>query len=260
MIEFDIDPKIERELLKLLKGRTKKFLKYLEDNKVDIEDHKEIEKAIKEFEEQENKKIFGINKVLLFYTLSSIFKKIDKKQQEQFKNIVDPKLFLKTILEADKKTKELYIRTSERTAYHLEKYIKNLRETKEKSSMAKFEEKIEKDIIKDKWEEAKQIVEEKMSYSDLMNSNNILGETQAEYIKIIMKELGIKSFVWITKNDNRVREKHSWRNGKMFDMNGKLIEGKGEDSTNILPKQEWGCRCKMGIDEKKIKEVLENVS
>ena len=38
MIEFDIDIKIEKMLLKILKGKTKKFLKYLEENNIDVED------------------------------------------------------------------------------------------------------------------------------------------------------------------------------------------------------------------------------
>ena len=99
-----------------------------------------------------------------------------------------------------------------------------------------------------------------MGYSDLLNSNNVLGEIQSEYVKVIMEELGIKGFIWITKHDERVREKHLWRHGKLFDTNGNLIKGTGKDSSRILPKQEWGCRCKMGIDEKVIEEALKDVS
>ena len=75
-----------------------------------------------------------------------------------------------------------------------------------------------------------------------------------------MEELGIKGFIWVTKHDDRVRAKHSWREGKLFDMNGNLLKGVGEDSAKILPKQEWGCRCRMAIDKKAIEEALNNVA
>ena len=46
MIEFDIDIKIEKMLLKILKGKTKKFLKYLEENNIDVEDEEEMKISI----------------------------------------------------------------------------------------------------------------------------------------------------------------------------------------------------------------------
>ena len=81
MIEFDIDIKIEKMLLKILKGKTKKFMKYLEENNINVDDEEEIEKALKNFKEKENRTIFGINKVLLAYTLALIIEGISKKNK-----------------------------------------------------------------------------------------------------------------------------------------------------------------------------------
>lgn len=248
MIEFDIDIKIEKMLLKILKGKTKKFLKYLEENNIDVEDEEEIDKSLKKFKEKENKTIFGINKVLLAYTLALIIERISKKNREKFKNRITSELFKKSVDIADKRIKELYLSSAKRTAYYVNEVIR-----KSKTGAEDF-------VLKDKWEEAKEKVEERMGYSDLLNSNNVLGETQAEYVKIILEELGIKGFIWVTKHDDRVRAKHSWREGKLFDMNGNLLKGVGEDSAKILPKQEWGCRCRMAIDEKAIEEALNNVA
>lgn len=260
MIEFDINVEIEKKLLKILKNRTKKFLKYIEDNNINIENEEELQKAAEEYKEKEDKKIFGINKLLLIYTLALFIDGISKKQRDIFKRRMQTELFIKAMEEADKKIRELYINTTKRTAYHLEKYIEELRKNKEKSAIKDFEKIIKDEIIKDKWEEAKQRVEERMALSDFLNANNVLGEIQAEYVKVIFEELGIKGFVWITKHDERVREKHAWRDGKVFDLQGNLLKGTKEDDSKILPKQEWGCRCRMAIDEKVIEEVLKNVS
>ena len=305
MIEFDVDIRIEKMLIKILKNKTKKFLKYIEDNNINIEDEEELIKAAEEFEEKEkkNKTIYGLNKMLLLYTLTSISNKIGKTSKERFKNRMTSEMFEEVTEKADKQTEELYKNTLKRAIYyitkhisnvrkihseilkksselsieelkkeiktsyyesfkklpeHIEKYIEKIRAEKSKFKMEEFEKRVQKDIAGNIWEEAKERVEEQMTYSDVLNTNSVLGETQAEYVKIIMEELGINSFVWITKHDSRVRAKHSWRDGKVFDMNGNLLKGSGEDTDKILPKQEWGCRCKMGVDEKTIEEVLES--
>ena len=305
MIEFDIDIEIEKKLLVILKNKTKRFLKYLENNDIDIKDEEELIKAAKECEKEEkkNKKIYGINKILLLYTLAAISKNIDKKSGVKFRERIKPEMFEKTIEEADNKIQELYKNTTKRAIYYIKNYIENinklqdeifrksvelstdelkkqikslysesikkmpenidkyierLRSDKSKFKLEEFEKMIKDDIVEVVWQEARNVVNERMKNSDILNINSVLGEIQAEYTKIIMKELGINTFIWVTKHDDRVREKHAWREGKVFNMNGKLVKGSGEDTAEILPKQEWGCRCKMGIEEKTIEEAVES--
>jgi len=258
MIELDINVELEKKLIKILKNKTQKFLEFLRENDIDIEDEEEMNEAIEQYEkkEKENKTIFGINKVLLAYTLALIVGNIDVKKQKKFKDKMKTKIFEQAISQADSKIRDLYINSTKRTAYFLDKYIEEIRKNKKSAKIDDFEKKIKDVVFSEKWEEAKQKIDEKMEFSNLLNTNNVLGETQAEYTKKILEELNINSFVWITKNDSRVREKHAWRNGKSFDMGGNLLQGTAEDSSKILPKQEWGCRCHMGIDEKQVEKGL----
>lgn len=256
MIEFDIDVQLEKEMLKILKGKRKRFIKYLEENNIDVENEEELKEAIEEYKEKENKKIFGINKTLLILTLSSILNNLDSENRVKFKEKIRTELFKSTLLKADKRMKSFFSESNKRTAFYLDEYIKKIRNEKSKAKMEDYEGLIKKNVDINLWEEAKKRAEERIVYSDTILAVNKLGETQAEYGGIIIEELGLKGFVWITKHDSKVREKHAWRDGKIFDRNGKLLKGVAQDSSHILPKQEWGCRCRMGLDEKEIEEAL----
>ena len=171
-------------------------------------------------------------------------------------------IFEKALKKADKRIEELLENTPQRfvsiTAKYFSKTEKGI--LKEREILKELAKKFEKKVDLEKWSEAKEKVLERMGYSNLMNTVNVLGEAQAEYIKTILKELGKNEFIWITKKDNRVREKHAWRHGRKFTLDGKLKNGLGKDSSRILPKQEWGCRCDFGIDEKIIEEALDNAA
>lgn len=129
MIEFDIDIRIEKMLIKILKNKTKKFFKYIEDNNINIENEEELIKAAEEFEEKEkkNKTIYGLNKMLLLYTLTSISNKIGKTSKERFKNKMTSEIFEEATEKADEQTEKLYKDTLKRTIYYITKHVSGVR-------------------------------------------------------------------------------------------------------------------------------------
>nr|DAS43160.1 MAG TPA: hypothetical protein [Caudoviricetes sp.] len=262
MIEFDISTDIEKKLLNILKKRTKKFLKYIEYNNIDVEDEEQLIEAAEKFKPKEDKMIFGINRLLLLYTLALIIDKLSEKHQELFKDRMKTEIFEEALKKADKKMEELLLNTPNRVVSITTNYFSKTQKgiNKEREILEELKEKFKKEVDIKKWEEAKKKIIERMSYSNLLNTVNVLGEAQAEYIKTVLKELGKNEFIWITKNDDRVREKHAWRHGRKFSLNGVLKDGIGKDHSRILPKEEWGCRCDFGINEKVIEEGLDNAA
>ena len=256
MIEIDIDVEIEKKLIKMLGNKVDRFIEYLKKNNIDITNKDELEEAVESFEkkEKENKTIYGINKVLLIYTLSLFYKKLSSEKQDKFKKKIESKDFISIIKTADKRLKQMYLDSIKRTAYVTDKYIEKIRREKQKADVREFDERIKAKAIPEVWE----YVKEKMETSNILNTVKNLGEIQAEYSKAILEILGINSFVWKTRHDGRVREKHQWRHGKVFDMNGQLIKGSAGDTDHILPKQEWGCRCIMVINENDVEGGLDN--
>jgi SPP1 gp7 family putative phage head morphogenesis protein len=63
-----------------------------------------------------------------------------------------------------------------------------------------------------------------------------------EYASNKYKQMGIKYFQWETREDDRVRNSHRVLNKKTFSFDDPPKNTKGE---NILPGQEYGCRCVM---------------
>ncbi len=78
--------------------------------------------------------------------------------------------------------------------------------------------------------------------NQVSNFNSIMNKTRAQ-------KLGIQKAVWLTSNDERVRECHRVRNGKEFDLAKGLYSSC--DGKWLLPGVDYNCRCayKMVIPE-----------
>lgn len=70
--------------------------------------------------------------------------------------------------------------------------------------------------------------------NQINNFNSIMTKTRAQ-------EVGVTKARWITEDDDRVRESHADRHGKVFDLSKGLYSAK--DGLWLLPQVDYNCRC-----------------
>ena len=86
-------------------------------------------------------------------------------------------------------------------------------------------------------------------------ARNSVGNLQSEVVSNRMAGLGINKFVWITKNDERVRDEHMKKHKKTYSMTT------GAPTGDAFPGQGWACRCKSrpAVNKKARSELRKSV-
>ena len=88
-----------------------------------------------------------------------------------------------------------------------------------------------------------------------------LGTVNGEITKKRQQSLGLKKFVWLTSQDERVRDSHKPLDGKTFEWDkGATGSGVTSEVEGLMPGEDFNCRCTSDVVDDDIYDLLDSLS
>lgn len=245
-------PEREEKQLRLIFSRsTKHFMEELEmilgKEKLTKEDEERFKKALKGYEKKltsELVKSLTTFQGVVFKEWSNYYSKLEMVEITKHKSWIDTNINIQkdTLKRSLKKLKNI---RDERKEEYLGKLSEQFEFRINKKKLSKMDVKYINNYLKNKgWK--KDIPNlDKYTKSDLVKirdhvrmrnkfwARDQAGNIYSADLEALALKNNIKSFIWRTENDKRVRDTHAIRNGRTFDFK----------TTKILPGEETLCRC-----------------